>query len=72
MSQQPKAERPVSAKTVLIGLLVVALLVVIAQNTEEARFDVLMFNVSWPLWLLLAAVALVAFAVGWFSGRTRD
>lgn len=71
MSQRPRTERRVSAKTIVVGVLVTLLLVVIGQNTDEARFDVLMFNVTWPLWLLLTAVALIAFVAGWFSGRTR-
>jgi uncharacterized integral membrane protein len=71
MSQRPRDERRVSAKMIVVGVLVTLLLVVIAQNTDEARLDILMFNVTWPLWLLLTAVALVAFVAGWFSGRTR-
>ena len=71
MSQRPRDERRVSAKMIVVGVLVTMLLVVIAQNTDEARLDILMFNVTWPLWLLLTAVALIAFVAGWFSGRTR-
>jgi len=26
---------------------------------------------TWPLWLLLTVFAVVAFAAGWFAGRTR-
>ena len=53
------------------GLSAKALLIVIAQNTDEARLDILMFHVTWPLWVLLTAVALIAFVAGWFTRRMR-
>jgi uncharacterized integral membrane protein len=71
MVERTGKARGFSLKAVLIGALVVALLIVIAQNTDEARLDILMFHVTWPLWVLLTAVALIAFVAGWFSGRTR-
>ena len=71
MVERTGRDRVLSAKAILIGALVVALLIVIAQNTDEARLDILMFHVTWPLWVLLTAVALIAFVAGWFTGRMR-
>ena len=69
MVRRSERDRGTAVKWILIGVLLLAVIVVIAQNTDEARLDILMFNVTWPLWLLLTVVALVAFAAGWFSGR---
>lgn len=66
-----RAGRGVGAKAVLVGVLVVVVLIVILQNRDEVRLDILMFNVTWPLWILLAAVAAISSAAGWFAGRTR-
>jgi uncharacterized integral membrane protein len=60
-----------SVKSVVIGVLVVALLVVIFQNTADTRLHILFFDVTWPLWLLLSVFAAVAFTAGWFAGRMR-
>jgi uncharacterized integral membrane protein len=42
------------------------LLVFIIQNTEDVRFDFLVFNFTWPLWLYTIVVAVVG-AFVWFG-----
>jgi uncharacterized integral membrane protein len=71
MVQRSERRRGTSLKAIAIGLLVLAVVIVILQNRDDASLDVLMFNVTWPLWLLLTAVAVLSFVAGWFSGRTR-
>ena len=61
-----------SVKSIVIGVLVVLLLIVIVQNTADTKLHILFFDVTWPLWLLLAAFAALAFVAGWFAGRMRD
>lgn len=58
-------------KQVAILILVVLLLIVVAQNHTDTRVDVLFLHVTWPLWILLGGVGLVAFIAGWFAGRMR-
>jgi uncharacterized integral membrane protein len=60
-----------SGRSIVTIVLVVLLVIVILQNTADTKLHILFFNVTWPLWLLLAAFALVAFAAGWFARRAR-
>ena len=61
-----------SVKSIVIGVLVVLLVIVIFQNTGDTKLQILFFDVTWPLWLLLTAFAALAFLAGWFAGRMRD
>ena len=61
-----------SVKSIVIGVLVLALVIVIFQNTGDTKLQILFFDVTWPLWLLLTVFAAVAFIAGWFAGRMRD
>jgi uncharacterized integral membrane protein len=72
MSEKSGKGRGRSTKSIVIGVLVVLLLIVILQNTGDTRLHILFFDVTWPLWLLLAVFAVVAFVAGWFAGRVRD
>jgi uncharacterized integral membrane protein len=71
MSRRSERRGP-TTKTIVVGILIVLLLIVILQNTADTRLHILFFNVTWPLWLLLTVFAVVAFAAGWFAGRTRN
>jgi uncharacterized integral membrane protein len=42
------------------------LIIFIAQNTEDVRFDFLWLHFTWPLWLYTIVVALVG-ALVWFG-----
>jgi uncharacterized integral membrane protein len=42
------------------------LVIFIAQNTEDVKFDFLWFNFTWPLWLYTLVVALFG-AVAWIG-----
>ncbi len=70
MQQQP-ARRRVSARQVVAGLITLLLLVLVAQNTNRTRVDVFFVHATLPLWLVVAVVALLGFAVGWLTGRRR-
>ena len=53
-----------------VGLTAVAALFVF-QNTNEARFDFLWFNFTWPLWVMLVVFAVVGALVMRWAGRRR-
>ena len=72
MAERSGARARSPVKPILIGLLVLAVVIVIAQNTDDARLDILFLHVTWPLWLLLTVIAVIAFAAGWLAGRIRD
>lgn len=48
----------------LIGIVV--LLIFVAQNTEDVKFDFLWVDFTWPLWLYTIVVALFG-ALVWFG-----
>jgi len=61
---------------VALGVLVLALLAFVFQNTEEATFNWLMIEIKMPLWLALV-IAAVAGAVianlgGWMLRRRKS
>ncbi len=53
------------------GVLVVAALLFVVQNTEATRFDFLWFEFEWPLWVMLVVFAAVGAVVFWFLARRR-
>ncbi len=61
---------------VALGVVVVALLAFVFQNTEDATFNWLMIEITMPLWLALV-IAAVAGAVianlgGWMLRRRKN
>ncbi len=54
--------------------LVVILVVLVLQNTSTASLHLLLFTVSFPLWLLLGGMVVGSFLAGWLFGshRRRD
>ena len=67
--------RKINARMVLGVLAAVALIVFIAQNTDEARVNFLGWNWDLPLFLLLlitiALSGICTEIVGWYMGRRR-
>jgi uncharacterized integral membrane protein len=58
----------VSGKQIGVGLVVVALVVFVLQNTQTTTITMLLFDVSFPLWLVLAGTILLSVGVGYFIG----
>jgi uncharacterized integral membrane protein len=64
-----------TAKRVASLTLVVILVILVLQNTSTASLHLLLFTVSFPLWLLLGGMVVVSFLAGWLFGsrrRSRD
>ena len=57
-------------RVVSLGLVVV-LIVLVLQNTSTASLHLLLFTVSFPLWLLLGGMVVVSFLAGWLFGSHR-
>lgn len=67
--------RKINARMVLGALAAVALIVFVAQNTDEARVNFLGWDWNLPLFLLLlitiALSVICTEIVGWYMGRRR-
>jgi len=69
-----RPSRWTAKRIVSVGLIVV-LVVLVLQNTSTASLHLLLFTVSFPLWLLLGGMVVVSFLAGWLFGghrRRRD
>lgn len=69
--EQIPARRRLSGRQVVAGLIALVLVVLVLQNTNRTRVDVFFVHATLPLWLVVAGVALLGFAVGWLTGRRR-
>ena len=63
-SGQPKAKRRVTAKFIVVLVLIVLAVIFIAQNTQSHDVHVLFWKVSAPTWILLSIVLIVGVIVG--------
>jgi len=66
-----------SARHIVALILVVLVVIVAVQNFEDARFDVLFWDVTMPLFVLIVVVGAIGFGVGWLlrgrkARRDRD
>jgi uncharacterized integral membrane protein len=60
-----------TTKRVVSLALVAVLVVLILQNTSNANLHLLLFTVSYPLWLVLGGMVVVSFLAGWLFGHRR-
>jgi uncharacterized integral membrane protein len=58
-------------KRVVSAGLIAVLVVLVLQNTNTASLHLLLFTVSFPLWLLLGGMVVVSFLAGWLFGSHR-
>jgi uncharacterized integral membrane protein len=68
-SLEPKSRW--TAKRVVSLSLVAILVVLVLQNTGNADVHLLLFTVSYPLWLVLGGMVVVSFLAGWLFGGHR-
>ena len=58
-------------KLIFAGVIIVLLLIFVAQNTESAHVNFLIFDANVSLWFVIVACAALGFVAGWFVGRSR-
>ena len=58
-------------KLIVAGVIIVLLLVFVAQNTESAHVNFLVFDADVSLWFVIVVCAALGFVAGWFVGRSR-
>jgi len=57
----------------IVALVIVVVLVIIAvQNLEDAQFDILFWDVTMPLVVMIAIFGVGGFAVGWLIRGRRE
>jgi uncharacterized integral membrane protein len=71
-SAQRDRSRRISAKAVVWIVVAVLVLVLVLQNTNDVRVDLLFWNVTAGLWLLLLGMFLIGLALGWLLARLRE
>jgi len=74
-SGQPKAKRRVTAKFVVVLVLIVVAVIFIVQNTARREINLLFWSVSLPTWIWLLAVLLIGVIIGsmfpWFRPKKK-
>ena len=61
----------VSAKQVFSGIVLLVLVIFVLQNTQSANLTLLVFDVSYPLWLVLAVTIALSLGIGYLMGSRR-
>lgn len=64
-----------SAKQIGGAILAFVLVVFVLQNTDSTSITLLVFDVTFPLWLVLAGTILLSIGIGYLlgsRGRRRD
>jgi len=61
----------VSGRQIGAGLVGLGLLVFVLQNTDSTSVTVLFFELTFPLWMVLALTILLSVAVGFVLGRSH-
>jgi uncharacterized integral membrane protein len=61
----------VSGKQIGAGVVLLLLVVFVLQNTDTTSVTVLFFDLTFPLWMVLAIAILLSVGVGFVLGRSR-
>jgi uncharacterized integral membrane protein len=58
-------------KQIAAGVLGLLLVIFVLQNTDSTSITLLVFDVTFPLWLVLAATIALSVGVGYLMGSRR-
>ena len=61
----------VSPKQIAAGVLAVLLVIFVLQNTDSTSITLLVFDVTFPLWLVLTGTILLSVGIGYLLGSRR-
>lgn len=62
----------VSAKQVLVGILILVVVILAIANFEDAEVSLVFHTFTMPLVVVIVGSAAVGFLIGWFLGRNRN
>jgi len=75
-SGDERDDRPgfrVTGKQIGVGIVVLLLAIFVLQNTDTTSITLLVFDVSFPLWLVLSGTIVLSMGVGYaFGSRGRS
>lgn len=63
--------RRVTAKQVVIGVLILVVVVLAIANSKKVRVDFVVADITMPLFLVIVGSAIIGWVIGWFMGRNR-
>ena len=64
--------RSISAKQIVVAVLVVVLVILAIVNAGKVKIDLVFTTVTAPLFLVIVGSALIGWVVGRFMGRNRS
>lgn len=64
--------RRITAKQVVVGVLILVVVVLAIANSKSVRVDFLVADIRMPLFLVIVGSAIVGWVIGWFMGRSRN
>ena len=63
--------RTITAKQVIIGVLILVVVILAIANSGKVTVDFVVGDIEMRLFLVIIGAALIGFVVGWFVGRNR-
>lgn len=63
--------RNISAKQVIIGVLILVVVILAIANSGKVKVDFVVGNIEMRLFVVIVGSALIGFLIGWFVGRNR-
>lgn len=72
MSNGSAGGRRITAKQVIVGVLILVVVVLAIANSKKVKVDFVFTSITMPLFLVIVGSALIGWAIGWFMGRNRS
>ena len=64
--------RSISAKQVVVGILVVVVVALAIANLDDAEVSLVFHTFTMPLIVVIVGAAVIGWVIGWFMGRNRN
>lgn len=71
MANGNTGRRGITAKQVVIGVLILVVVVLAIANSKDVRVDFVVTDITMPLFLVIVGSAVIGWVIGWFMGRNR-
>lgn len=62
----------ITAKQVLVGLLILVVVILAIANSDKVKVDFVVGDIEMQLFLVIVGSAVVGWVIGWFMGRNRN